>query len=253
MAAERCPLCQSKLKNGECLSCGYRLPDEGDISALYNYDPSDYPQEQPAVREIIPDVQMEEIYPGRPEMPDIKVHDEQNNTVGRYGTGANRESGQGQQNKQINIPPDVAHLFDANGNFIAGNKHPQQNNSPNPYADNGSFTPYQSPPQQKSNNPYANNGNFSPYQTPPQQNNNPYANNGNFQPYQKHTGFNYSSTQSDINSYGDFFRKYWWALLLSVLVPFLGIIFFITFKNKVDRRYAMLFIVAFFIGRIFFL
>ena len=81
MAAERCPLCQSKLKNGECESCGYKLPDEGGISAYYNYDPSDYPQEQPAVREITPEHQMEEIYPNRPEPIDFKVRNDEGKTV----------------------------------------------------------------------------------------------------------------------------------------------------------------------------
>ncbi|MBQ8787850.1 MAG: hypothetical protein IJZ61_09480 [Oscillospiraceae bacterium] len=55
MADERCPLCMEKLKHGECASCGYKLPDEEDISAVYNYEPEDYPQPEPAIREITPE------------------------------------------------------------------------------------------------------------------------------------------------------------------------------------------------------
>lgn len=80
VAAEKCPLCQSRLNNGECESCGYKLPDENDIKALYNYAPSDYPQEQPAVREITPEYQMEEIYPNRPEPIDFKIRNDEENT-----------------------------------------------------------------------------------------------------------------------------------------------------------------------------
>lgn len=100
MAAERCPLCQSKLKNGECASCGYRLPDEGGISAYYNYDPSDYPQEQPAVREITPEHQMEEIYPNRPEPINLKVRNDEGKTVqSPYGQQQNYYGNNGQNNQ----------------------------------------------------------------------------------------------------------------------------------------------------------
>ncbi len=103
--AERCPLCQGKLQNGECLSCGYRIPDEDEISALYNYDPSDYPQpeqEQEHIREIIPDVQMEEIYPNRPEPVNLKVRNSQGKTVRKnYGqTAQNDQPYYRQQNNQ---------------------------------------------------------------------------------------------------------------------------------------------------------
>ena len=229
MAAERCPLCQSKLKNGECLSCGYRPPDEGDISALYNYDPTDYPQPQQGVREIIPDVQMEEIYPNRPEMPDIKVHDEQNNTIGRYGNNVGYNNAQGRHNDP-------------------GGYGGTQNNNPNPYAENGNFTPYQSPQNNNNPNPYANNGNFRPYQSPPTPKNIPT----NLPPI---VGANLPSPASsdDINSYSDFFKKYWWALLLSFLFsPFGGIICFSIFKNKVDIKYRWVFLGIMFL-RIFFL
>ncbi len=96
--AKKCPLCGGKLKNNYCESCGYAVPDDEELSALYNLDPSDYPQpeEQPAVREITPDVQAEEIYPNRPEAPKFKVRDDEGKTVkGDYGQNA--QSGQSEQ------------------------------------------------------------------------------------------------------------------------------------------------------------
>ena len=295
MAAERCPLCQSKLKNGECLSCGYRPPSEGDISALYNYDPSDYPQEQP-VREIMPDVQMEEIYPGRPEMPDIKVHDGQNNTTGMYGAGLNKEAWQKvreaqqakqdqevqqtahaqqtreawherqarleqqRQQKQIHIPDEVAHLFDENGNFLYERSSSPKGKIPDDIAhlfdNSGNFDP-QRYKQIKNQDPYANLGKFSPYHTNQTNNQNPYANNGNFRPYQKHPTWNnvppkFSNQvdQEDFSSYGEFFKKYWWALLLSFLTPMAGILCYAIFRRKMANKYSVMFFVAVALGRI---
>ena len=222
MAAERCPLCQGKLKNGECLSCGYRPPDEGDISALYNYDPTDYPQPQ-AVREITPDVRMEEIYPNRPEIPDIKVHDEQNQTIGKYGTGANQAAWQQAKQAQAQQQAKQAQQVQQ-AQQIQQRQQAQQNN---PYANNGSFTPYQSPVAPKNiptNLPPVLGGNLP---TP--------------------------TNQDTVNSFGEFFRKYWWALLLSLFVPFLGLIFYAIYQHKLDKKYNILFIVAFFVGRILFL
>ena len=81
MADSRCPLCMEKLKNGECVSCGYKLPDEENISSIYDAEPSAYLEAEPAVREITPAVQMEEIYPNREEMPKFKVRDDEGKTV----------------------------------------------------------------------------------------------------------------------------------------------------------------------------
>ena len=41
MALKKCPLCGSRLLNGSCNECGYSLPDETEISSMYNYDPDD--------------------------------------------------------------------------------------------------------------------------------------------------------------------------------------------------------------------
>ena len=49
--AEKCPLCGGRLQNNVCISCGYELPDEHDISAPYDYNPdNDYFGEREQVR-----------------------------------------------------------------------------------------------------------------------------------------------------------------------------------------------------------
>ncbi len=134
--AKKCPLCGGKLKNNYCESCGYAVPDDEELSALYNLDPSDYPQpqEQPAVREIIPDIQAEEIYPNRPEAPKFKVRDDEGKTVQGDYQSANPYMGQSGQK----TPPPSYYANDAG------------RTPPPPYA---SPTP---PPS-----PYANTGNSS--------------------------------------------------------------------------------------------
>lgn len=117
MAENKCPLCMGKLKDSECPSCGYRLPDEERISSIYNHDPINTPSPQPAVREIIPEIEMEEIYPNRQEPPKFKVRTDDGKTV--------REDYRSE---------DVT----------------KTESSGNPYENDGSFTPYQ-----KSGSPYA--------------------------------------------------------------------------------------------------
>lgn len=80
MADNRCPLCMEKLKNGECLSCGYRLPDEENLSELYDTEPAEYPEPEP-IREITPEIQSEEIYPDRGGALNFKVRDDEGKTV----------------------------------------------------------------------------------------------------------------------------------------------------------------------------
>ncbi|MBQ8826692.1 MAG: hypothetical protein IJ007_06330 [Oscillospiraceae bacterium] len=41
MALKKCPLCGSRLLGGTCNECGYSVPDETEISSMYNYDPDD--------------------------------------------------------------------------------------------------------------------------------------------------------------------------------------------------------------------
>ncbi|MDE5860237.1 MAG: hypothetical protein K2H23_07660, partial [Oscillospiraceae bacterium] len=62
--AEKCPLCGGVLAGDICESCGYALPRDEELAALYNLDPIDYPHEAP-VREIIPEHISEEIYQNR--------------------------------------------------------------------------------------------------------------------------------------------------------------------------------------------
>lgn len=125
---KKCPLCQGKLLNGECLSCGYKPPDEDDISAIYNYDPSDYPQEEPKMREIAPDPYMEEIYPNKAATPEFKVRDDAGKTVRNDQNAANPYANSGAF-KPYQSPQ---------------NNNNNNNNNANPYANNGNFNPYTS-------------------------------------------------------------------------------------------------------------
>lgn len=137
MAAKRCPLCGGSVKDNYCGSCGYTIPDEAEISALYNYDPSDYPQEEPAVREITPKHITEEIYPNRPEPPKFEVRENRAETKNN-SPYANPYAG---QDNGLN----------GGANPYANNNPPQnqnQNNNQNPYA-NGNFKPYANPNQSK--------------------------------------------------------------------------------------------------------
>ncbi len=134
--AKKCPLCGGKLKNNYCESCGYAVPDDDELSALYNLDPTDYPepQEQPAVREITPDTQAEEIYPNRPEPPRFKVRNNEGKTVQN-------------PNPYRQIPPQSANPYQQqNGGQYQQNSGGQYNS---PYAN-------PTPPS-----PYANTGNTS--------------------------------------------------------------------------------------------
>ncbi len=69
----QCPLCGELTTGSTCLKCGYVLPSEEELAALYNLDPSDYPQTA-AVREIVPEHISGEVYPDTAmAVPDIKV------------------------------------------------------------------------------------------------------------------------------------------------------------------------------------
>ena len=41
MALKKCPICSSRVVNGVCSECGYSIPDESEISSVYNYSPDD--------------------------------------------------------------------------------------------------------------------------------------------------------------------------------------------------------------------
>lgn len=41
MAQKKCPLCGGKILHGECIECGFSVPDEDKLSAPYNLDPED--------------------------------------------------------------------------------------------------------------------------------------------------------------------------------------------------------------------
>lgn len=163
MAAKKCPLCGGSVKNNYCDSCGYSLPEEEDISALYNYDPSDYPQEEPAIREITPEHITEEIYPNSPEPVEFKVREEEKKDSPFVNPYANQNNGVG----------------GANASPYANNT-PKQSGNPSPFAGT-----------------YANN---NPPQNNPNQNQNPYAN-GNFTPYTNTTNSSDGSFKAFMEKY----------------------------------------------------
>ncbi|MBQ3160977.1 MAG: hypothetical protein IJC04_02495 [Oscillospiraceae bacterium] len=197
MADERCPLCMEKLRGGECASCGYKLPDEENISSIYDYEPAEYPEPEPAIREITPEVQMEEIYPNRAETPMFKVRDDEGHTV----------------RSRIDL--------------TKPNEKPADNPYANPYASDG--------------NPNASNSNSNPYAgyTPegvPNKSGSPFANQSV-----------YSSVDTDSTS--EFWKKYWWLLLLSFFMPVIGIILNATMKNELKQyKASYLVIVAIVLG-----
>lgn len=41
MALKKCPICSGRVVNGVCSECGYSIPDESEISSVYNYSPDD--------------------------------------------------------------------------------------------------------------------------------------------------------------------------------------------------------------------
>lgn len=188
--AVKCPLCGGKTVNNECTSCGYRLPDENDLSSLYNYDPSDYPQEDPSM----PETGYTYAEPENVNVPEFKVRE---------------------------------------------NPYAENNAEANPYANNNGADPYAN---NNTGNPYAN---FNPYQSP--QNNggnqqkpfqNPYAN-GNFKPYK---------SNSSSGDFGSFFSKYLWLIIVSFFFPILGLIYFLISREKIDKRFHHIIIIAIVLG-----
>ena len=154
MADNRCPLCMEKLKNGECTSCGYRLPNEENISSIYDTEPVSYPEPEP-IREITPEIQMEEIYPNRQEMPKFKVRDDEGKTVKvdlnkpSYNTASSNKTYTNNNNPNA-----------SNGNPYASDGNPNASNG-NPYA---GYTP-EGVPNQSGGSPFANQSVYSSVDT----------------------------------------------------------------------------------------
>ena len=235
MAAERCPLCQSKLKNGECESCGYRLPDEGGISAYYNYDPSDYPQEQPAVREITPEHQVEEIYPNRPEPIDFKVRDDQGKTVPASGQN-------GQQYYGTNSPygqyPQQGQYGGQQGQ--QGTPYYRTNSPYGQYRQQGQYGGQPGQPY------YRTNGQQGQYQQTGQYGGWPYVRNNNGNPYSG------NNPQGTGGTFPEFLKQYWWLFLIIFLIPAIGpmagILIYSRNKHKINQKYHWIIIVAIILG-----
>ncbi len=209
--AERCPLCQGKLQNGECVSCGYRIPDEDDISALYNYDPSDYPQpEEEHIREIIPDVQMEEIYPDRPDPIDIKVRNDQGKTIGQNGNFSYGQ--QGQYGQPLN--------GQGSPYYQGGNSRYQQQGQ---YGQQGQGTPY-----------YRTGNTFRQYGQAGQYGRN--TGQGGYYSGGQQSGNNSSNFFTDA---GEFCSKYFWLIICTIAIPFFGFLICLSFLklNTTEQKY----------------
>lgn len=123
--AAKCPLCGGKTVNSECTSCGYRLPDEDDISSLYNYDPSDYPQENP----VMPETGYNYAEPESVDVPEFKVRE---NPYAENADKADTYENNNNNNPYANFNPYQPQQ-------PGGNRQPYRN----PYA-NGNFKPYTS-------------------------------------------------------------------------------------------------------------
>ncbi|MGN0552698.1 MAG: hypothetical protein ACI4I1_04895 [Oscillospiraceae bacterium] len=145
MAQNRCPLCGGKVVNGECIGCGYSLPDEEKLSAPYNLDPED---DRPEIFEPAPE---------KYEMPGVDM-----NSVGRYGAAPVKEK-TAQNIPNIKVAPTI-------------NNNPAPQNTPqgwqNPYGNSPAQrnTPQRNSPQQN-----------TPQNTPKQGWQNPY----NYNPAQR--------------------------------------------------------------------
>lgn len=144
MPKKTCPLCGGKLKNNYCESCGYDVPDDDDLSAVYDMEPeNDAFGEQ--VRKVFPEVQAEEIYPNRPagydtayETPNFKVRDNEGKTVNQ-----NYQNPYGQQNQNNQSPPPSPFAQQAQQSG-SGNASPP----PSPYANTGNGSGQYGQPRQ---------------------------------------------------------------------------------------------------------
>ncbi len=142
MADERCPLCMEKLRNGECASCGYKLPDEENLSSIYDTEPAEFYEPEP-VREITPEIQMEEIYPYREEtaIPNFKVRDDEGKTVrSRIDLASIDKNIKDSSNPTSNGNPNAS-----NGNPNASDGNPYAGYTPEGVPNSGGGSPFANP------------------------------------------------------------------------------------------------------------
>ena len=62
MALNKCPICGKRVLNGTCSECGFSIPDETEISSMYNYDPDDdeFGEKEEPIHEEIPEIKVRE-------------------------------------------------------------------------------------------------------------------------------------------------------------------------------------------------
>ncbi|MCL2054724.1 MAG: hypothetical protein FWG90_09885 [Oscillospiraceae bacterium] len=73
MAAKKCPLCGGKIILEYCDACGFRVPDEKNISALYDLTPDSYPTYVENNSDFIPASMEREAALDLPPPPPIQV------------------------------------------------------------------------------------------------------------------------------------------------------------------------------------
>ena len=134
----KCPLCGSRMIGGTCNECGYSVPDETEISSMYNYDPDDdefgEKSEYPSAEE----------YNAQPYVG-VRHEPMQREEVDR----THREA------HELRKAPHISVVKQNDMQVYTPNQNaPQQNNNASPYANNNA-----SPYANNNANPYAN---FSP-------------------------------------------------------------------------------------------
>ncbi len=208
--AKKCPLCQGKVEQGYCISCGYKVPDESEIEDLtsrYSLNPD---EEQPAfipykdasVR-ITPDIKVAGTTRPQPytapQTPHRNFDQATNNTAASQwnNTRPQQTNNTGWQNG----------TGTQNGNVTPGVPYSGAGSRQNSGWQNG--TGVQNNANQNTGS--GNNVPFEPYQQ------NVYTNNGSYSTGEK-----------------GFIAQRWWMILVAVLVPILGFIFAATLKTNYD-------------------
>lgn len=124
MAINKCPLCGSRVLNGTCNECGYSVPDETEISSMYNYDPDD---DEFGEKSAYPRAEVQE----EDAMPEIRVREEvQRNYQNPYNYNRTPNI-QTVQKNNIQVQPQKPQQNNANpyANFSPANN--QQQGTPN--------------------------------------------------------------------------------------------------------------------------
>ena len=101
-----CPICGGKILKGECISCGYVLPNEELIVAPYDYNPDDYNLSDENKQVI-----MDEIDTDTDKYPDFKVNETKNEVIKKAENIINNNSANiSSKNNFNNVSPNSQQL-----------------------------------------------------------------------------------------------------------------------------------------------